>query len=158
MRLALAAAFAVAIAFSLPACGALDGMNCTEMACSDAVSVDFEPAFSEPGAYEVAAAWEGGTLTCAVTLPAGSPRADECESSISGPFPGEVVLGGEGHEILRGVWVRSAPPSIEITVRHEGVVVASSRLEPSYRKHHPNGEECDGDYFCRVSQTKLVRE
>lgn len=153
MRLTIAA-IAVAFAWFGTACGS--SRACTLMACHDSVSVDFMPVFSEPGAYEVEASWDGETLTCLAAIPF-EPGSDHCEWSGSGKkVDGGLVIGRATGGPLKGVWVGEAPSSLEITVRRDGVVVASSRLEPSYDRHHPNGEECDGDYFCRVAQTKLA--
>jgi len=154
MRMTIATAVAVTLSCFVTACDS--PRKCTLMACSDTLSIDFEPAFSEPGGYEVEVSWEGGTITCFAAIPF-EPGSESCESSDAEKrVDGGLVIGRATGGPIRGVWVSRAPASLEVSVRREGVVVASSRLEPSYDRHHPNGEACDGDYFCQVAQTKLA--
>lgn len=155
MRSTIATAIAVGLAWIMAACGS--PRECTLMACSDTLSIDFEPAFSEPGEYQVEVSWERETMSCLATIPF-EPGSDRCESKSGKKLDGGLVIGRSTAGPIKGVWVSSAPSSLEITVRRDGLVLASSPLEPSYDRHHPNGEECDGDFFCQVAKTKLVSD
>lgn len=143
MRLA---AVAIVLCGALTSCGG--PMGCTLMGCSDSLRVAFDPPLGAEGAYEVVVEGDAKTRTCTATLPLGE-GGPECERGDDDRFPGSLSLDLDRTEpmSLRGVWVYGSPKKVNVTVRRDGVLLASETFEPSYEKTYPNGPECGPTCF-----------
>ena len=103
---------------ALVSSGCSDDGSCTPVACGDALQVEIEPRVIEPGEYTVTATSERGVSVCEITLDDGdtSRRLVDC----TGDFDGSLRVENGGLDFLSFF---SAPESVSIEIRREGIVV-----------------------------------
>lgn len=128
-------------------------LGCSDMGCVDGVRISLQPPLTEEGSYKVVLDFRDERLECEVV------PDQSCDNGIyveTRRRVYEVQAGGTTRtmvETLPGIesisMTGTTPKKFTVRVYRDDVEVLSETLTPSYRKNHPNGEECDGDYFCR---------
>lgn len=144
----------LAIAVALAAgCSALDldepaGRTCTLIGCDDGVGIaipgftNVTPVALPEGNYELELSYDGVSALCTSTSTR-TQRGFDCQepSQHSASFE----LGGANATPVR-VLARvdgSAPESLTVVLRVDGIVIASETFTPEYAELYPNGRECD---------------
>ena len=138
------AVLALTLAVSLPllaSCGDKDeGLDCTEIGCTDGLEITFAPQLQTAGDYEVLVETEGLTITCTASLPLVG-ELSTCDAA-------DVYLGSSGSALdasehrLTGVYLPSGPAEVLLTVSRDGEEILSTTLSPTYEELAPNGVEC----------------
>ncbi len=115
--------------------------DCSEMGCSEATTVRFEPALSEPGTYEVVFRSEGAEHVCANTDFEGGVW------SCNGPQPPTGILDSTGYENppaieLGGVRLGGRLERITVIVTKDGTELLTQEVKPTFVDDEPNGPGC----------------
>lgn len=126
---------------TLTACGPTVGPRaCTEIGCSDQLTIQIMPAGDDfaVGTYQITTAKDGGTpTTCELVITDECAGADVCvsgESTCNGLVPGAP---GAPYTIVSEV-----VQSIDVTVEKDSVVLADESFSPQYEEVQPNGDGC----------------
>lgn len=119
---------------ALPTLAGCPGRMCTDMYVPDSVLIDFEADGFEAGDWEVVV----GDHACTLVLP-GTEADIECDSDA---IELEVRLTADGAGISEVLLTESAPASLPVEVLHDGAVVFSDDLSPTYEEDEPNGKGC----------------
>lgn len=150
------------VAFALPGCGLVEGKSCTLVACSSSVGTTLDVSMSpkELDGMRLELCHNERCAHAAMTFGA-SGRELHCTAMVAGlgsvscGYPVEVTASDTritvGYSVasrddLRDgdtFTVRIMDPSMSVTFAEKSGTIAR------YEVVHPNGEECDGDYYCR---------
>lgn len=121
-----------------------EGLNCTEIGCSDSVGVSFEPTLVQEGDYHFYVHLEGGeTVSCMTSIP--PPKNQICIRPSDSSFRFQIRREAEGDGI-RGLFFMEAPRSFDLVVYKDGEQISRTTHRPSYETVYPNGEACDADW------------
>ena len=121
----------------------LSTKTCPALGWEDTLEVDFYPAPSAAGVWEIEF-FAGFDATCAIDLPVedvGEVEDSACESEH---FM-ELDLNYDGASI-RSVKLYRAPESVTLRVTHDGTVLLEQTLVPEYVVSEPAGPGC-GEQF-----------
>lgn len=135
--LARAGVVVVALLSAAPSCS--DTRACTLMGCTDNLRIEF-PAALEDGDWLFEITEGDSGWLCEVTVPVAESHQPTCSG-----FDVSFDLrhrGGAFYEV-RGLVLQWAPERIDLTIGHDGDLLGSQVIEPSYEDLYPNGPECD---------------
>ena len=131
----------LAVAVALLAASGCGRGYCTLLDCHDGLHVDFVPQELEhpwpEGTWTIEIETETDLKTCSVVLPSGE---QECSHRIIRAFPG--FHWSKAVEIS-SIELDSHPTSVDITILHEGEVLAKESFELEYNRVQPNGPNCE---------------
>jgi hypothetical protein len=143
-------AFALAAAICVLGCELLEGgRGCTEIGCSDQVTLWFQEALA-PGQwrFEITADSTQWTCTAAISTGGAAPTP-EC----TGPEPSRVMFWPEGSS-LSALSLQGTPAEVAVGVWRDDTLVLDDALSPAYEEVRPNGEGCEP--VCRQAKLTLA--
>ncbi|HEX4338050.1 MAG TPA: hypothetical protein VH062_19205 [Polyangiaceae bacterium] len=135
MRLAFglgAAVLAGVVGTSLSAVSAC-GSSCTDIGCTEAVTVTPEHALGDSGSYEVDFVADGVDMSCTLKVPSTAPA--KCTDSRAYVFQ-------EAGRGITFVSVDGKYKSLHVTVLHEGNTIADQTYAVTYQGVEINGHGC----------------
>lgn len=118
---------------ALAICGCSSLFCGDDVGCSDSVAVAIPRAIPD-GRVIVETKLDGVEVRNDCTVAQGSST---CTSTSA-----DVVLVSRSATGMVVVTVLGAPKHVDVTVSHEGTVVATASFDPVYEKSQPNGESC----------------
>lgn len=140
LRLSL---FAFVAVIGLTACGADLAGPCTAIGCDDGLTVSFE--LKEPGAYAITVTQDGVTTVCTETLPLKPCDVPSTGTCTSGPViltRSGCALDASAHS-LGGLHIDAQPSEVRLRVERDGVSLADTTINPTYKRVEPNGPSCE---------------
>lgn len=134
-------------------------LGCTLAECSDGFSITLraplepggEPNPALPlGGYELQVYLDGTPVACRGSLPNDSPFT--CDSGLIGVSVVEPRLSGG---VISGLQLTGelAPRVVDLSVRHQGELVAEQGVQLPYEDFTPNGRECGP--ICKRAHSEL---
>lgn len=114
------------------ATGCMVKKMCSMVYVPDGVEITVESSGFDEGEWTVTV----DTASCTLTLPG------EVESCTAGLAWLEIFLSEDGSSITQMRLSESTPASLDIEFVHEGVVVFSDSVVPTYVEEEPNGKGC----------------
>ena len=108
--------------------------SCTLLYAPDQVLIEFQADALATREWQVAVADE----VCTITLPG-------AEADVVCPLddlPLTLTLNDDGTAITEALLFGAGPASLSVEVSHDGVIVASETLSPTYELFEPNGAGC----------------
>lgn len=128
----------------LSGCG---GHDCTEMGCSQGVTLEFASPLAEAGEYTFSLTMDTNTVTCIAFVPLRRDGTEPtCESmginreEIT-TRTNEGIHGTTGDDIV-SVWIGGEHDALTIAVRRDGTELLQADVTPTYRAVEINGEGC----------------
>ena len=130
--------------------GSNDDLYCTDMGCSGSFGINLNTVGLAEGEYTVEWVFSGTTgESCDFDIPwVEAPEGCSSSAAISGTE--------DSIRILRYLNMGEVYDSVTINVTDsEANSLFSESQEPEWSVYYPNGEECDKDYGCHVSQINI---
>ena len=130
---------------------------CTDIGCMNGLNVRVEKPTAWPaGDYEFAFDLDGVAVTCKGSLPL--PACDQSPGLTCDPAGRvQVMESGCALPAAQHGWgdihVDGDPANAKIAIRHGGIVLHESALEPEYRTLQPNGPGCEPT--CRSASASI---
>lgn len=142
MRSLLLASLVLSIASA--SCSGDSPQVCTQIGCTDGMTIQLEPPLRASGAYEVEVSLDGRVVTCTGTLPfpeCGTPGTS-CDSEDVALTASGCALAPSAHEIPELSIFSSNITTIDVTLRRNDNAMGGARLTPTWTTVQPNGPRC----------------
>ena len=114
------------------ATGCMAKKACNMVYAPDSVEITVESSGFDEGEWIVTV----DTASCTLTLPG---DVESCTMDLPSL---QIYLSEDGSSITQMRLWEGAPASLDIEFSHEGVVMFSDSIEPTYVEEEPNGEGC----------------